>query len=106
MANGLYGKGVTVANTWTLVYTVPSSGLSVATTDLDVCNVTTNTSSLSIAIGTGSSPADGDYIDTPSLSANGGKYEWAGKLLSPGEKVWIKTTQTGVNYRMTGLSKA
>lgn len=85
MASGLLGKSVPTANTWTLLYTVPSS---------KVASISIN------AVYTGAS-ASGTYLDIAASTSN--TAAGAGIVASEYIDWGINLPNTGSNYERTGL---
>lgn len=104
MASGyLASADITSINTDTLTYTVPGSTLAIA--NIRLTNRNSYPVPIRVAIGTGGSPALQDYItyDLP-LIANG-VYEATAITMTAGEKVWIRSSSTGISVRIHGIER-
>ncbi len=97
MAAGKYGSGVLLANTVALA----AGPFSEATTiNIRVSNANATDTNISVAIGSGANPVQGDYISNavPVYKS----YEDTAIACSVGEKVWILSSQGNVTYRVHG----
>lgn len=83
------------------VYTVPAG--KIATVNISACNSSGTAADLTLAIGTGASPAAGDYIKF--ASAIGGEFERTGLVLAAGEKVFALSTASNVSIRVHGFEE-
>lgn len=103
MASGKLGAANCAANSNTLLYTVPAS--LVATANLSLVNRTTAPIAIRVAIGTGSAPADQDYIEYGVSLPPGTPLERTALVLSAGEKVWVHAAAAGISARLFGYEE-
>ena len=103
MASGKLGSVNLVADTDTLVYTVPAG--KVSTVNIRVCNRNASGIAISVAVGSGDSPATTDYIDYEASVPGYGILEETAVVCSAGEKVWIRSTLANVSVRIHGFEE-
>lgn len=103
MASGKLGSVNLVADTDTLVYTVPAG--KVSTVNIRVCNRNASGIAISVAVGSGGSPATTDYIDYEAAVPGYGILEETAVVCSVGEKVWIRSTLANVSVRIHGFEE-
>ena len=103
MASGKFGSSTLAQGVLTLLYTVPLN--TVATVNVRFSNKNAASAKIRLAIGSGSSPVDGDYLSyDQSIPANG-IIEDTGIVCSAGEKVWGYSAANGVNIRVHGFEE-
>jgi hypothetical protein len=106
MANGLLGKAVSVANQFVQAYQVPAAGVEFATVSIHVLNKDTAIGRVDIAVGPTDTPEDVDFISfKDELVAEGGVVEHNCFLLSPGERVLVRSDNAQTIIRVHGLEK-
>ena len=106
MANGLLGKAVSVANQFVQAYQVPATGVEFATVSIHVLNKDTAIGRVDIAVGPTDTPGDVDFISfKDELVAEGGVVEHNCFLLSPGERVLVRSDNAQTVIRVHGLEK-
>lgn len=103
MASGLLGKADLAAATATLLYTVPSGVI--ASLNVRFANRNGKTAQVRLAIGTGASPAVGDYLSYNQEIPAGGIIEDTGVVCSSGEKIWAYSTLANVSVRVHGYEE-
>jgi hypothetical protein len=103
MANGLTGvSGYDLAqNVDTLIYTCPVDKL--ATVVVSLCNRGANETSVRLATGGGSNPANTDYYEYDATLPPKGVLERGGIILSPGDKVWVRSNSVSVTAKIHGI---
>ncbi len=105
MASGRLGSGLLSAGVNTLLFV---TGAAVQTFNVRIANPTASPISVSIAIGSGASPAAGDWITGGAtggfvVPANG-IFDDTGLVSSPGEKIWVYSNSSLATARAHGLS--
>lgn len=91
------------ANVDQLIYTVPSDKCLYAELNFDVLNSTGNDANIQIALHTGATPLNADYVEKGVLIArNGGSYLREKIIASPGENITMRSSRAGVNIRISG----
>lgn len=103
MASGKLGSANLSAVTNTLIYTVPSN--KVATANINICNRSTIEVNVRIAIGSGGSPANTDYIEYDFPLPAQGVLERTGIVCSAGEKIWCYADSADVSVRVHGFEE-
>lgn len=104
MASGKLGVANLAAGADTLVYTVPAS--TIATVNIRVANRNASAVKIRVAIGTGASPAAGDYIDYDISVPASGILEDTGIVCGAGEKIWVRSDVANVSVRVHGFEEA
>lgn len=104
MASGKLGTANLAAGADMLVYTVPAS--TIATVNIRVANRNASAVKIRVAIGTGASPAAGDYIDYDISVAANGILEDTGIVCGAGEKIWVRSDVANVSVRVHGFEEA
>ena len=111
MASGFLGKSVPTANTWTLLYTVPSA--KVASISINALNQGVTSSAIDIAIST-SSTASGAGITSNEiielgaiLSGLGSVYERTGLVTDDtnGKYVWVRSSSATTSFQAYGYEE-
>ena len=103
MASGKLGSVNLVADTDTLVYTVPAG--KVSTVNIRVCNRNASGIAISVAVGSGGSPATTDYIDYETVVPAKGMLEDTAVVCSAGEKIWVRSNTKDVSVRVHGFEE-
>lgn len=108
MSNGLLGKAVSVANDWVVLYTAPADTvIEFATVNMHILNKDGSIANVDLAITDAATPAEVDYIGfKDELVAQGGAVEYNCFVLSPGEKVMLRSDNAATIGRVHGLEKA
>lgn len=72
---------------------------------VNIClvNRTTSDAKVRIAIGSGGSPALGEYIEYDATLQGNQPLERGGRSLSVGDKIWIRSTVAGISARAEGV---
>jgi len=104
MASGKLGSASLAATTNTTLYTCPASTVTAAT--VLVCNTNAASVTVRIGVGTGASPAAGDYVEYDSTIPAYGVLERGALVLTAGEKIFVYASTTGVNVRANGYEEA
>jgi len=105
MANGRLGKVTTTANTWMLVYTAPTT-VEFTTINVNIVNTAATLATVDVAITNAATPTVGDTIGWKDVLANdGGSVEYECYLMSPGEKLYVRSTNANTIVRAHGLEK-
>lgn len=75
---------------------------------VNVCLVNRGTAfvKVRVAIGTGVSPANTDYLEYDTIMLANGVLERTGIVISSGEKIWVRTDTATVSVRVHGLPAA
>ena len=97
---------LTVANTDTKVYTVPAA---VLFADLDISLLNTNAAdaTVNVAIAAADVPISAEYIEKGvQVPASGGVLERTALRCSPGERVVVRSSVTGLVVRISGTERA
>lgn len=103
MAVGLLGKSLLVANTDTVVYTVPTDAL-YAAVSVNVLNTNNSIAGFELAISNNSTPGLVDYIELGTqIPADGGMLERTDIKCSPGEKIIVQSSLSDVVVRVSGI---
>ena len=111
MSDGRLGTpGITVANSYSLAYTVPSTGaITSSAIKVYLCNTGTTSSKIRIAFSastTSPSASEIQYYDQV-IPENGGTFESTTcRLLSPGESILIFADTSTINYRIEGSEQS
>jgi len=101
--SGLLGKADLAPETPTALYTVPAD--TVASLTLALCNTGAATCNVRAAIGTGTEPGAGDFIEYDTRLPACGVLERTALTLSPGETLWASASAAGVNARAHGFEE-
>lgn len=104
MASGKLGSADLAATADTLLYTVPAN--TVATINIRAANRNSVQCGIRIAIGSGASPVNADYIsyDIPVYAKD--ITEETGIVCGAGEKVWARSDLANVSVRVHGFEEA
>lgn len=106
MANGLLGKIVSSTNQFVQAYQVPIAGVEFATVSIHVLNKNASIAHVDIAVGMQATPEDVDFISfKDELVAEGGVVEHNCFLMSPGERVLVRSDNAETIIRVHGLEK-
>ena len=103
MTTSALGKSDIAINTDVLLYTVPL--LMYATVNIRIVNRTAAAIPVRVAIGTGASPTDADYVLYDFSVPATGMTESTGVALSVGEKVWVRSAAVGLTARLAGFEE-
>ena len=111
MASGFLGKSAPSANTWTLLYTVPSS--KVASISINAVNTGATQSAIDIAASTSNTAAGAgivasEYIDFGTiLTGFGSNYERTGLVLDATNApyLWVRTAGATVSFQAYGYEE-
>lgn len=102
MASGKLGTPADLlAETNTLIYTVPSG--KIATANIRVTNRNSQNIKARVAVGSGASPVAADYLTYDSTVEANSILEEIGIVMSPGEKVWVYSNLANVSVRVHGM---
>ena len=111
MASGFLGKSVPTANTWTLLYTVPTS--KVASISINAVNSGGTQSAIDIAASTSNTAAGAgivtsEYIEYGTLLMNiGSAFERTGLVIDAtnAKYLWVRSTSGGVSFQAYGYEE-
>jgi hypothetical protein len=109
MASGFLGKSVPSANTWTLLYTVPTS--KVASISINSVNSGGTQSAIDIAASTSSTSAGivtSEYIEYGTLLMNiGSAFERTGLVIDAtnAKYLWVRSTSGTVSFQTYGYEE-
>lgn len=109
MASGFLGKSVPAANTWTNIYTVPTS--KVASITINAVNQTSTSSNIDIVISTSSTSGSivaSEYIEYAALLASlGSNLERTGLVTDDtnGKYVWVRASSANVAFQVYGYEE-
>lgn len=109
MASGFLGKSAPSANTWTLLYTVPST--KVASISINAVNTGATQSAIDIAASTSSTSGGivaSEYIDFGIiLTGFGSNYERTGLVLDATNApyLWVRTAGATVSFQTYGYEE-
>lgn len=101
MANGILGQANLAATTNTTVYTVPSS--TTATVNIAICNRNGAPVVFRVALSTGGSPTDAEWIEYDEVIPGFGIYERTGVVLNAGKRVVVWSTIANVSVSVYGF---
>ncbi len=105
MASGILGQAAPTASTDTTVYTVPASTLSVV--NINVLNRSgANPVDVRIALATGNSPANSEYIEYDVTVPAKGVVERTGLALNAGKLVVVQCSTGDTSVSVYGLEQA
>lgn len=103
MPSGKFASATLPANADTVLHEVPANTIN--TVNIRLCNRTPNPIRAHIAIGTGATPTDADYIAYNATVPPNGILEETGIACSAGEKIWITPTTAGLTARIHGFEE-
>jgi len=101
MATGRLGYADLSANTWTVVYTVPTTTFTVAT--LNIVNRSNSAIATSVAISTSTTPAAGEYIEYQCEILPRGVLQLTGLVLNAGINILALSTTANVGAMAFGI---
>tara|TARA_B100001113_G_C21038452_1_gene591224 strand:+ start:286 stop:606 length:321 start_codon:yes stop_codon:yes gene_type:complete len=105
MASGILGQSAPSATTNTSVYTVPANTLSVV--NVSVLNRSASaTADVRIALASGASPSNGEYIEYDITVPPKGIIERTGLALQAGKVVVVYSSTNDTSVTVTGLEQA
>ena len=100
MPSGKLGSANLAADTTTLLFTVASTP---QTFNVRFANTNAFSVRVTLAIGTGSTPAAGDYLDYHTTVPANSILEDTAIVASAGEKVWVYSDTANVSVRAHGM---
>lgn len=101
--SGLLGKAALVADTNTVLYTVPAD--TVTTLSVLVVNKASDEVKVCVAVGVGSSPLDEDYIEFDVSLPQNGVLERTSIVCSSGEQIILRANSSGCSVRVNGFEQ-
>lgn len=104
MPSGKLGSANLIAETDTLLYTVPD--LKIATVNIRIVNRNPTVIAVRVAIGAGTSPTNVDYIDYDAVVPGYGILEETAVVCGAGEKVWVRSNFDNVSVRIHGFEES
>jgi len=105
MASGVLGS-LDVLLAGGVVYTVPSAGVSVATTNINLCNRTATAITVDLAVSNTATPTLDEYIEFGASIPANGVLERTAVVLGPGKNVYIKPSAAGISCVVMGFEEA
>ena len=111
MASGFLGKSVPTANTWTLLYTVPSTKVASASINAVYTGAASGGTYIDIAASTSSTSAGiaaSEYIDwSVTLPNLGASYERTGLVLDATNApyVWVRSSTGNTSFQAYGYEE-
>jgi len=113
MASGFLGKSVPTANTWTLLYTVPSTKVASVSINAVYTGTATSGTYVDIAASTSNTAAGAgivasEYIDwNINLASLGSSYERTGLVLDATNApyVWVRSTDGNTSFQAYGYEE-
>jgi hypothetical protein len=111
MASGLLGKSAPSANTWTLLYTVPSG--KIASISINAVNASVSQAYVDIAASTSNTSAGAgivtsEYLEySTNLPVIGSSLERTGLVIDATNApyLWVRTTAAGVAFQVYGYEE-
>jgi hypothetical protein len=111
MASGLLGKSAPSANTWTLIYTVPSTKL--ASISINAVNTSISQAYVDIAASTSNTAAGAgivtsEYLDfSTNLPSIGSNLERTGLVIDATNApyLWVRSSVAGVAFQVYGYEE-
>ena len=105
MASGILGQAAPTANQDTVIYTVPASTLSVV--NVNVLNRSaSNPVNVRIALSTGGTPTNADYIEYDVTVPAKGVVERTGLALNAGKQILVYVSTADTSVSVYGLEQA
>lgn len=102
MANGRLGVASLATTANTIIYTVPAT-CKYAELSVYVLNSQASDATIEIAIAQADTPTAGEYIEKGAIiPMSGGSLETTGHIASPGERIVVKSSITGLSVRVQG----
>lgn len=103
MATGILGQSAPAALTNTTVYTVPSA--KVATFNISICNTSSSTISVQVALAATGTPATSEYIEYNAAIPPSGVLERGGLVANAAENVVIYASAAGLSVSVYGYEE-
>jgi actin-like ATPase involved in cell morphogenesis len=103
---GLLGKQILTADQETSLVQI-GTNVKYAEVDINILNPTANDATISLAFSQQAvTPLAADYVEQGLILTNGGSVLIRSKeILSPGERVYVKSNVAGVVVRVTGIEQ-
>ena len=109
MGSGLQGKAKPAADTWTNIYTVPSS--KVLSFSINACNQSIYSATVDVVISTSSTSggiAGSEYLEFATLlSGSGATLERTGLVTDAtnGAYIWVRSSTADVSFQVYGYEE-
>lgn len=100
MASGILGQSAPSAATNTTVYTVPAA--TVATFNISICNTSSSSISVRVAIAASGTPATAEYIEYGAVVPPNGVLERGGIVANASENVVVYASTAGLAVTIYG----
>jgi hypothetical protein len=106
MANGILGTptALTGGGTGEVIYTVP--GLTFSVVSINVCNRSTGTRNIRIALADADTPGNEDYIEYDTELQAGGSFERSGIVIGADTRIIVYANSTDVTAMAYGIETA
>jgi hypothetical protein len=101
MATGLLGQSALSAATYTTVYTVPASTFTVLA--VTVCNRGTTTAAIRMALSSGTTPTNAEFIEYDAQLGANGVLERTGIMMNAGKNLLVYTNSPNVSVSAFGI---
>lgn len=103
MATGILGQSAPAATTNTTVYTVPVG--KVGTFNISVCNTSSGTIAVRVALASTGTPAASEYIEYDTIIAPSAVLERGGLVANAGENVVVFASASGLSVTVYGYEE-
>lgn len=104
MATGLLGQSALSSATYTTVYTVPASTFTVLA--VSVCNRGTTTAAIRMALASGTTPTNAEFIEYDAQLGANGVLERTGIMMNAGKNLVVYSNSSNVSVSAFGIETA
>lgn len=101
MATGLLGQSTLSAATYTTVYTVPASTFTVFS--VSVCNRGTTTAAIRLALASGETPTNAEFIEYDVQLGATGVLERTGLMMNAGKNLVVYSNSPSISVSAFGI---